>query len=570
MNNITNSLHKHISFLSKFLVNNNQLLYNKITYFINFDFKRNSNINQIESHYAQLKIYINNFLNYLQSSNIIVIKGNEVLYLCSNVKKNTIKIIKLLNIILDSIKSLYQPLEVFNKYQLLGNSSTNNIKSISDIIDFIKLNENGIKKNYDLLSKNIKNSTPENDTVYGNGLPVIALKAARFIPFNFIKKNDDEYDDDEYDDEYDGGNEESNNHIIIKGGNEKYITGNNCAKSHNILLIKVVEAKKNYDNTDKYKNVIILPLFNEIKKLNDPRMQLNKMNINNSIIFANKKLKEVYSNFNKYIVNHQKQYILTKDNKYNIIDNKIDYEKIKSKCSFKIGKSENIINNIKELLNELNEIDNTILFLNICEEFNKIKKIKKTTEANEYIDIINTNIESLQSHGNIYIRKTYKIDIYNLCNDIINKKNKIQNLLTNFINKNKKDVEFSKIIDNIEEIFKEIETNLIYNEQLIPEINRLENEFIDLSKLILKLCDNITFFIKPGQTLTCIKHCIKIINTIFYIDIISVINNTKLKNKNITEKLSIIKQNYPAYCIQLYKNNNITKDNINNIINLYV
>lgn len=570
MNNITNSLHKHISFLSKFLVNNNQLLYNKITYFINFDFKRNSNINQIESHYAQLKIYINNFLNYLQSSNIIVIKGNEVLYLCSNVKKNTIKIIKLLNIILDSIKSLYQPLEVFNKYQLLGNSSTNNIKSISDIIDFIKLNENGIKKNYDLLSKNIKNSTPENDTVYGNGLPVIALKAARFIPFNFIKKNDDEYDDDEYDDEYDGGNEESNNHIIIRGGNEKYVTGNNCVKSHNVLLIKVVEAKRNYDNTDKYKNVIILPLFNEIKKLNDPQMQLNKMNINSSIIFANKKLKEVYSNFNKYIVNHQKQYILTKDNKYNIIDNKIDYEKIKSKCSFKIGKSENIINNIKELLNELNDIDNTILFLNICEEFNKIKKIKKTTEANEYIDIINTNIESLQSHGDIYIRKTYKIDIYNLCNDIINKKNKIQNLLTNFINKNKKDVEFSKTIDNIEEIFKEIETNLIYNEQLIPEINRLENEFIELSKLILKLCDNITFFIKPGQTLTCIKHCIKIINTIFYIDIISVINNTKLKNKNITEKLSIIKQNYPAYCIQLYKNNNITKDNINNIINLYV
>ncbi len=85
----------------------------------------------------------------------------------------------------------------------------------------------------------------------------------------------------------------------------------------------------------------------------------------------------------------------------------------------------------------------------------------------------------------------------------------------------------------------------------------------------MRLCDSINYFIKPGQIVTCIKFPMKIINTIFYNDLIHVINNKRFKSKKISKELNELKQKYPAYFKKMY-DEKITKNKIDNIINNYI
>lgn len=586
MENIKKNLSKSIIFLTKFLNNSIPLFHDKIISFMKFDFDKNQSIPQIKSHYEQNKIYINSFVNYTQSCNLITIIGHEILIVLDNnistVNKNKDTLLKNIKLLLDSVKSLYNPLDVFNKYQLLGNIGNSKIKSISDIIDFVKLNEKSIENNYKSLSQSKEGKYDDIDEIISE--PSTSINSSEFIesgalplmtkgvstvgkllPFaSSSYSSNDEYEkdtyEDEYEDEYYGDSE------IIHGENENFLAGNSCKNQHKLNIIKLETAISKNDGSDNYRKVIIIPLFTKINEMQNPSILLNKMKINNSLKYSNKQLNSSLESLNKYLKSHAKKYIKSSNNKYINSDYTLKNSITKNECTFKIGKCEDIVNDIKDCITHLNNLDNTIIFLEICNEFKKLNSAKKESELQTYLNTTIQNINDLQSHENIYMRKITKQNIFSKCEDILVFNKELKQIIKNFIKNN--DLK-CKTSNKSKDLLDCISEQLNKNEKLIPKITEIENKFIEVSKSVISLCDTVNYFIKPGQTVTCIKHPMKIINTIFYTDLIYVINNKRFNNSKISKELNELKQKYPAYFKKMY-NDNITKAKIDNIINMYV
>ena len=589
MENIKKNLSKSIIFLTKFLNNSIPLFHDKIINFMKFDFDKNQSIPQIKSHYEQNKLYINNFVNYTQSCNLITIIGHEILMdldnTISTINKNKETILKNIKILLDSIKSLYNPLDIFNKYQLLGNIGNNKIKTISDIIDFVKLNEKNIENNYKSLSQTKEGKYEDIDeiisepsvissqfAVESGAIPLMVAKGVstfgKILPF--ASSSYSSYDDD---DEYEYYGDDENTIDMIHGNNENFLVGNSCKRQHKLSFIKLETAIRNDDGSDNYKNVIIVPLFAKINELKNPSILLNKMKINDSLKYSNKQLKDALNSLKTYLKSHSKKYITSSNNKYINSDYTIKKSILKNECTFKIGKCEDIVNDIKDCIDDLNNLDHTIIFLEICSEFKKINSIKKESELQQYINITIENINDLQSHENIYMRKITKQNILSKCEAILIFNKELKQMIKNFIKNN----EIKCNSFNNSNIPKETSNDLLEcisdqlnkNEKLVPKIVEIENKFISTAKSVMSLCDTINYFIQPGQTVTCIKHPMKIINTIFYTDLIYVINNKRFKHDGISKELNKIKREYPAYFKKMY-DENITKNKIDDVINIYV
>lgn len=564
MESVKKNLSKSIVYLTKFLNNTIPLFHDQIINYIKFDFGRNQSIPQIKSHYEQNKIYINNFLNYVQSCSLITIIGHEILVILEgnkSITKNKDIILKQIKLLLDSIKSLYNPLDIFNKYQLLGKTKNSTIKSMTDIINFIKNNENIITNN----SKSI--SYIEDNNTEGGLAPIVAVgvKAATalgtVLPFMPSNKKDD------YDYDYDYDTYGNNEYSIIEGKNEKFLAGNSCTNQHKIHIIKLESIVENNDNTDRFKNVILIPFYTKLNKLQEPTILLDKMKINKSLKYTNKQLKDTFTNLNKYINEHSKRYIKSNNKIY--IDTDFTLKSsIKNACVLKIGKCEDLLNDIMECIDNLNTLDNTIIFLNICDKFKILNNIKKVHNLNKYIKIIKDNIDDLQTHENIYMRKITKQNILKGCQVVLIKNKELKHNIKQFIEKNNLKCTNCDI-SNTKQLLEFISDQLKQHEQLLPQLQLIENDFVQISQHIIKICDSINYFIKPGQTVTCIKHPMKIIDTIFYIDIINAINDKKFNDKVITDELSKLKKQYPAYFKSIYTKN-LTKSKIDKIIDVYL